>query len=230
MTKQNVKMTLLATLVTGLMLSQGAMASSGSLVEFTTEVGTTTCDVSLNGGSGPAATSQKVYMGEYTPEALVSIASGSTGTVGGGTYGLTAGPAGGSPFSMSIANCVGTAIPASGSLDLVADGSSALGAGSQDLYGDATQDQGFGIALKYNVISGKPALAPASKEGYILPSNGGKIQIVKNTNAASELELNDIGAVNVSITPQLAVYGQTTAAFNAGSKVVNTVHFTVETE
>ncbi|MGF6189007.1 hypothetical protein [Serratia sp. 2723] len=226
MNKQNVKMTLLASLVTGLVLSQGAMAAGGALVTFETKVGTTTCNVGVGTGTQTDEAATKVFMGEFTPTALTTI--GTTGTktkVGNTNYGLTTGPEGGAGVVLNVTGCEGASLAKGSGINMLVEGPSAMGVGKNDLYGDYTTDQGFGIALEYTVHPAKD-FEPVKLAGYATPTDN-TIEVINNTKDASGVDAAALPDASVSIMPHVAVYGQNDAAFTAGATVDTVVHFTV---
>lgn len=208
MKKQNVKLILLASLVTGL-LSQGAMAATqGSTVKFHASVQDTTCNVSaLNGTAGAASPVDFGYL------SVADIAAGTPAQpVGTGSYNLLASTV--TPVMLTVKGCSGTELLLGKGLELSVNGAGANSpAGdkaSANLYGDATTDHGFGFALGYSRTDNSTGNAKSNNgvadgTGFILPSSG-TLPLYKATAASNpgDLALMDVSVV---ITPQIASWG-----------------------
>lgn len=208
MKKQNVNITLLASLVTGLLtLSQGVMAAGGSqatTVDFRANVQPTTCDVSAGNTAGSAT---NVAFGTI---AKSEFGTGTDKTVGTTTYNLL--PSTLAPVTLSVSGCTGEELAASKGLELTAAGAGAMGA-ITNLYGDDKADQGFGFALGYtltdNSVDDNGALAnngaTLSTSGFITPANN-TLKLYTATAMTTPGQLGDLD-FSVEITPQVGSWG-----------------------
>ncbi|CAI1731874.1 major fimbrial protein StkA [Serratia fonticola] len=207
MKKQNVNITLLASLVMGfLTLSQGAMAGTkSSTVDFRAVVKPTSCNVSAGNTPGTAV---NVAFGTITKS---EFGTGDDKTVGTTQYNLL--PSKLPSVMLEVSGCKGAELAASGTMGLTAIGSGATGA-ADDLYGDSSTDQGFGFALGYTLTDnsvddngGKTnngaTLPPAT--GFITPANN-TLALYEATAPATADMLSDI-KFNVEIKPQVGSWG-----------------------
>lgn len=225
MKTQNVKITLLATLVTGLLMSQVASASD-TTIYFNTEVAKTTCDVTA-GNAGPTGSlttnGQNVMpFGTYT-KAQIGKAGGNV-TIGTfSAYNII--PSQATPIMLSLSGCSGddllapVAAPApgvpAGVLQLKVTGAPALQAAGaeKNVFGDPSKDVGFGYGLKYLVNGGGTDNALDGTSGDILPTTG-SVNIYENKGTvdqtAASLDLS------VTITPSLAAWATTDSGVSTG--------------
>lgn len=200
MKKQNVNITLLATLVTGLLtLSQGAMATSGTTVDIRATVQPTTCNVS----TGAAGSTTNAAFGTI-PKA--DLTGGAPTTIEGAPVLLVA-PSSVQPITLSVSGCTGDALAAGGTLSLIAQGPEASGAAKDALYGDNVKDQGFGFALGYEVKDKTAAgtktnnAASTPIPGWVTP----KSPTLKLYEATAVLAAGDLADIDfdVAIKPQV---------------------------
>lgn len=221
MKKQNVKLTLLASLLTGL-LSQGAMAApsgQGTTIIFSADVSKTTCDVSSTANGGAASGVVLQDLGTFNKTDIASATN--VKPVGAGNYNLV--PSTTAPLVLTVSNCSGEDLASSDELMMSATGSTALDittpATANDLYGSSSADKGYGFALGYKITDNStPAVANNNlvngKTGFIVPSTG-QVPIYKASATTSGSDLADMN-VSVEVAPQVAGWAATSAKVQDG--------------
>lgn len=207
MKKQNVNITLLASLVMGfLTLSQGAMAGTKSTtVDFRAVVKPTSCDVSAGNTPGTAV---NVAFGTITKS---EFAGGTDTAIGINRYLLL--PSKLPSVMLEVSGCKGADLAMGGTMGLTAIGSGATGA-EDDLYGDSSTDQGFGFALGYvltdnssddNGGKANNGVTPPPTTGFITPAKS-TLALYEATATATADMLSDV-KFNVEIKPQVGSWG-----------------------
>ncbi|MCE1613485.1 hypothetical protein [Enterobacter ludwigii] len=231
MKKQNVKLTLLASLVTGL-LSQGAMAG-GTTIVFSADVVKTTCNVASQPNNGVISGVSTQELGNFTKDEIFTGVTKSA-SVGDGTYNLT--PSTTAPLTLTVNGCSGDELASTGSeLTLIARGTGALDTTTidtaNDLYGDPGVDHGFGFALGYQITDNSTGtartnngLTASETTGFIVPSKGGiPVYKAKQTGTSGDLGNMDVSVV---IAPQIASWAGTSGAVKSGD-LYSSVTFSV---
>lgn len=224
MKTQNVKITLLATLVTGLLMSQVASASD-TTIYFNTEVAKSSCDVKAGNvdptTGGLTSNGQNVMpFGTYT-KAKIGKTGGST-TIGTfTTYNII--PSQATPILLSVSGCSGDDLLApvaanapapavdAGVMKLKVTGAPALQAAGaeKNVFGDPSKDVGFGYGLTYTVNGGGEHNALDGATGDILPTTG-TVDIYKNNGTEDQTAAGlDTIDLSVTITPSLAAWATT---------------------
>lgn len=226
MKKQNVKLILLASLLTGL-LSQGAMAATsgqGTTIYLSADVSKTTCNVSSTASGGVSGGVTLQDLGTFNKADLVN---GVSSQVGVGNYKLT--PSTTAPLVLTISNCVGDDLAAAGDeLKMSAKGNAAYDlvtpTTANDLYGDPASDRGYGFALGFEITDNSKGNAAANnsltdKTGFIVPSKG-EFPIYKATAVSNTGDLDDMN-ISVKIVPQIAAWAATSANVQSGQLDTN---------
>ncbi|MHA0954044.1 hypothetical protein [Enterobacter ludwigii] len=226
MKKQNVKLTLLASLLTGL-LSQGAQAvtSSGATIILSAEVAKTTCNVSPVPNSGANSGVNLQDLGIFRKADMLA---GDSKKVGIKTYSLL--PASTAPLVLTVSGCNGDDMATGGAMEMSVRGNSALDnddpTTNMDLYGDPNSDRGYGFALGYETTDNSPvsvknnnALTAGDMSGWILPS-AGKVVLYEAKQAAAPGDLSKLD-LSVKIVPQIATWATQAAAIAPGQLDTN---------
>ncbi|MHA0954045.1 hypothetical protein [Enterobacter ludwigii] len=204
MKKQNVNITLLASLVTGLLtLSQGAMAadSSATTVDFRAKVQVSSCNVSAGSSGGPV----NVQFGKI---ALVDFAGGTGTDVGDGNYKLLTSTV--TPVTLNVSGCDGNAFAAGKGLVMQVNGNGAAGA-VDDIYGDSDTDQGFGFALGYDITDNTTDGDTKADNGTTTPPTGfitpkNHMLTLYSANVGSLADMSSLD-FDVTIKPQVGSWG-----------------------
>lgn len=229
MKKQNVKITLLASLLTGL-LSQGAMAATpasgqGTTIYLSADVSKTSCSVTPIGSGGAPGGVSLQDMGSFNKSDLVLNAKT---WFGGAQYHLT--PSTTAPLILTISDCTGDDLAQAGELKMEVRGPRAFDANTlataDDLFGDPVNDRGYGFALGYAITDNSAGSAAANNElasatGNILPSEGG-IAIYKAKVTPNSGDVNDIN-ISVKVVPQIAAWAASDANIMDGQLDSNVV-------
>ncbi|CAI1005591.1 MULTISPECIES: hypothetical protein [Serratia] len=220
MKKQNVNITLLASLVTGLLtLSQGAMAagSPATTVDFRAKVQETSCNVS----AAPAGGSVNMQFGKI---ALSDFPGGTDTPVGGANYKLLTSTV--TPVTLNVSGCTGDAFAVGKGLVMQVNGNGAVGA-ANDIYGDSNTDQGFGFALGYDITDNTTDAGTKADNGTTTPTTG---FITPATNmltlySAKTVNVTDTSSLNfdVTIKPQVGSWGQNQQTVTLTTPVTFTV-------